>query len=117
MIRNAKMVCSECPMVPVGALCYSAVPAGRPACLQRPQRRPAGFGRTGRRGGQLRYGPGDAGRPDVPEIAVSENQQTVATGKSITNLTTSQSNDLRTGCMSARPKFFRRENLKLPRRI
>jgi len=69
-------------MVPVGAMCHSAVPAGRPARLQRPERRPAGSGRIGRRRGQLRRGPGDAGRPGVPEVAVSENQQTVAAGES-----------------------------------
>jgi len=79
--RNAKMVCSECPMVPVGVVRDRAVPAGRPAHLQRPQRRTAaGFGRSGRRRGHIRFRPDDSGRPGVPETQVSEDQQTIASG-------------------------------------
>lgn len=78
--RNAKMVCSECPMVPVGAVRDCAVPAGRPAHLQRPQRRATDYGRTGRRRGHIRFRPDDTRRPDVPETQVSEDQQAVAPG-------------------------------------
>lgn len=79
--RNAQMVCSECPMVPVGFMRNRAVPAGRPAHLQRPQRRTAaGFGRSGRRRGHFRFRPDHSRRPGEPETQVSENQQTIASG-------------------------------------
>jgi len=80
--RNAKMVCSECPMVSVGVMCDHTVPVGRSAHLQRPQRFAAGFGRTGRRRrGHIRFRPDNTRRPDVPETKVSEDQQTIATGR------------------------------------
>lgn len=74
------MVCSECPMVPVGIMRDRAIPAGRPAHIQRPQQWAAGLGRVGRRRGRLWLRPDGTGRPDVPEAEVSENQQTIASG-------------------------------------
>jgi hypothetical protein len=74
------MVCAECPMVPVGVVRDSAIPAGRPAHLQRSQRRTTDFGRTGRRRGHVRFRPHHTRRPDVPETQVPEDQQTVASG-------------------------------------
>jgi len=68
-------------MVPVGVVRNRAVPAGRPAHLQRPQRRTAaGFGRSGRRRGHVRFRPDDSRRPGVSEAQVSEDQQTIASG-------------------------------------
>jgi len=76
-------------MVPVGVMRDSAVPAGRPAHLQRPQRRATGFGRTGRRRGHVRRRPDNTRRPDLPETQVSEDEQTVASG-----MTTAKSSDI-----------------------
>jgi len=68
-------------MVPVGIVRDCAVPAGRPAHLQRPQRwAAAGFGRSGRRRGHVRFHPNDSRRSGVQETQVSENQQTIASG-------------------------------------
>lgn len=78
--RNAKMVYSECPMVPVGVVRNSAVPAGRYSHLQRPKRRATSFGRSCSRRGHVRLRTGHSGRLDLPEAKVSENQQTIATG-------------------------------------
>lgn len=89
--RNAKMVCSECPMDPVVVMCDCAVPAGWPAHLQGPQQRATGFGRADCRGrGRVRRScPDNTRRPDIPETQVSENQQTIASGKTNKSLMTS----------------------------
>lgn len=76
------MVYAECPMVPVGVVRDRAVPAGRPAHLQRPQRWATGPGRIpGRRRRWPRwFRPDHAGRQVLPETQVPENLQTIASG-------------------------------------
>lgn len=76
--RNAKMVCSECP---VGVVRYRAVPAGRRAHLQRSELRSTDAGRNARRRGYVRFGPDDTRRRSyVPKAQVPQDQQTIATG-------------------------------------
>lgn len=75
--RNAKMVCSECP---VGVVRYRAVPAGRRAHLQRSELRSADSGRNARRRGYVQFCPDDTRRPYVPKAQVPQDQQTIATG-------------------------------------